>query len=257
MILMPNPRGDSSKAPQGLENDYFEPLADEVRRLAREGKRRLLVTSSGAGEGKSTITASLGRALSRSGRMSVVLVDTDQMRPTLHTHFGLENQHGLAELLEEIFAFDPTQEDPQQFGLGDWLELLSVEGRSGRLSISQEAQSYGIVLHKGVVVSIVDDQPREEQRLGQVLVNQGRLAAERLDDALRAHREVSRPLGDVLFALGLAQSDHVRAALRTQFEERLRGILMMRRPSCAFVEAAEGYLAASSGRHAPTLDGIG
>ena len=43
-------------------DEYFDSLAEEVRRLAADGKRRLLVTSSGAGEGKSTITAGLGRA---------------------------------------------------------------------------------------------------------------------------------------------------------------------------------------------------
>ena len=257
MILMPNPRGGHSSRPHGLENDYFEPLADEVRRLAREGKRRLLVTSSGAGEGKSTITASLGRALARTGKTSVVLVDTDQMRPTLHQHFGLENQSGLAELLDEIYQFDPIKEDPQQFGLGDWLELLSVEARSGRLTIRQDAQSYSIVLHRGAVVSIIEDQTPEERRLGQLLVNRGGLAADRLEDALRTHREVHRPLGDVLFTLGLAQPEELRTALRTQFDERLRGILMLRRPACGFVEAADGYLASNAGRNSATLDGVG
>src|SRR2546422_4571013 len=93
--------GDAPRLQQRLEDEHYKPLADEVRRLAARGKRRLLVTSSGAGEGKSTITAALGCALARSGKTSVVLVDTDQMRPTLHGWFGLDNQRGLGELLEE------------------------------------------------------------------------------------------------------------------------------------------------------------
>jgi len=257
MRLTQSPRvGNPHKIPHRHESEYYGPLADEVRRLAAEGKRRLLITSSGAGEGKSTITANLGRALAASGRAGVVIVDADQMKPTLHTHFGLDNQRGLAELLEEIYGFDPSQEDPQQFGLGDWLELLSVEGRSGRLAVAQDQQAYAIMLLKGAVVSIVDERAPEERRLGRLLASRG-LASERLETALRAQREVQRPLGDVLMTLGLADWEDVRAVLRAQFDERLRGILLLRHPTCAFVEAADSYLAAAAGRRTTLSDGTG
>src|SRR5205814_4593974 len=54
------PRRSSRHKPDRLENEAFrsdpyEPLAGEIRRLVAEGKRRLLITSSGAGEGKSTV----------------------------------------------------------------------------------------------------------------------------------------------------------------------------------------------------------
>ena len=242
---------------QRADNDFFEPLAEEVRRFAAQGKRRLLVMSSGAGEGKSTITASLGRTLSKSGKTNVVLVDTDQLRPTLHTHFGLENHRGLAELLEEIYQFDPSHEDPAQFGLGDWLELLAVEGRSGRLTVVEEAKSYAIMLQKGAVVSIVQEHAPEDRRLGNVLSSRGRLPSDRLETALRTQREVQRPLGDVLLTLGLAEYEDVRLALRAQFDERLRSIMMLKRPTCAFVEAAENSLAAYASRHMAYSDGTG
>ncbi len=247
------------KSSQWLEplDEYFDSLADEVRRLAADGKRKLLVTSSGAGEGKSTITAGLGRALARSGRTSVVLVDTDQMRPTLHTLFGLDNRRGLGELIEEIHHFDPIKEDPQQFGLGDWLELLCVQGRSGRLSVAQDEQAYAIMLHKGAVACIAEEPAPEERRIGRWLADRGHLSPERLESALRTHREVHRPFGDVVVTLGLVETEDLRAALRAQFDERLRRILMLRRPSCTFVEAAQGYLAASAGRQTLYLDGTG
>jgi len=239
------------------ENDQYEPLAGEVLRLVAEGKRRLLITSSGAGEGKSTVTAALGRALAKNGNLSVVLVDTDQMRPTLHTLFGLENQRGLGELLEEIYRFDPSKEDPQQFGLGDWLELLAVEGRSGRLTVVQDELSFAIMLQKGAVVSIIQEQPPEDRKLGQLLSSLGKLSAEPLETALRTQREVQRPLGDILLSLGLAEYEAVRSALRSQFDERLRGIMMLRRPKCGFIEAAEDSLSAYASRHMAYSDGTG
>jgi Mrp family chromosome partitioning ATPase len=248
---------DPTKASHGWENDQYEPLAGEVLRLVAEGKRRLLVTSSGAGEGKSTVTAALGRALARNGNLSVVLVDTDQMRPTLHTLFGLENQRGLGELLEEIYRFDPSKEDPQQFGLGDWLELLAVDGRSGRLTVAQDEQSFSIMLQKGAVVAILQDQPPEDRRLGQLLATVGKIAAEPLETALRTQREVQRPLGDILLSLGLAEHGAIRSALRAQFDERLRSIMMLRRPKCAFVEVAEDSHTAYASRHMAYSDGTG
>ena len=252
-----SPTHRAADAPRRWENDPYEPLAGEVLRLVAEGKRRLLITSSGAGEGKSTVTAALGRALARSGNLSVVLVDTDQMRPTLHTLFGLEAQRGLGELLEEIYRFDPSKEDPQQFGLGDWLELLTVEGRSGRLTVAQDDQSYAIMLQKGAVVSIVQEHAPEDRRLGRLLSSRGQLGAEPLESALRTQREVQRPLGDVLLSLGLAEYEAVRTVLRAQFDERLRNIMMLRRPKCGFIEAAEDSLSAYASRHMAYSDGTG
>jgi Mrp family chromosome partitioning ATPase len=58
----------------------------------------LLITSAGAGEGRSTVAAGLARAASAAGR-NVLLVDADLQRPTLHRQFGLPNQEGLTTLL--------------------------------------------------------------------------------------------------------------------------------------------------------------
>lgn len=60
--------------------------------------RRVLVTSAGAGEGKSTTTANLGVSLAQAER-SVLLVDSDMRRPTLHTFFQLANTPGLSSYL--------------------------------------------------------------------------------------------------------------------------------------------------------------
>jgi protein-tyrosine kinase len=60
--------------------------------------RRVLVTSAGAGEGKSTTTANLGVALAQAER-SVLLIDSDMRRPTLHTFFQLATTPGLSSYL--------------------------------------------------------------------------------------------------------------------------------------------------------------
>jgi capsular exopolysaccharide synthesis family protein len=60
--------------------------------------RRILVTSAGPGEGKSTTVANLGVAIAQNER-AVLLVDTDLRRPMLHTMFRQPNSPGLSSYL--------------------------------------------------------------------------------------------------------------------------------------------------------------
>src|SRR5262245_42421971 len=234
--------GPSTRNIRAMEAEYFTSLAAEVERFVSDGKRRLLFTSSGPGEGKSTVSAGLGRALARSGRTSVVIVDTDHLRPTQHRLFQLDNSRGLGEYLRDIRVFDPRREDPQQFGLGDWLELLQIQARSGRLRVEEDGAVFVIMLKKGAVVSIADEKASDDERLGHILLRQGLLTPSQHESAVRLHEESHRPMGDVLLRLGFAELEEVHLALRTQAMERLRRILSMGHPTCSFHESAEGYV---------------
>ena len=73
--------------------------------------QRLLVTSSGPQEGKTTAVINLGITFAQSGQR-VLLVDTDLRRPRLHRAFGLSGEVGLSSvLLDETLlarALQPT-----------------------------------------------------------------------------------------------------------------------------------------------------
>jgi capsular exopolysaccharide synthesis family protein len=60
--------------------------------------KRLLVTSSGPSEGKSTTCANLGIVFAQSGKR-VILLDCDLRKPMLHKIFGLQNITGLTNIL--------------------------------------------------------------------------------------------------------------------------------------------------------------
>ncbi len=68
--------------------------------LANSNKRckNYVITSPGAGEGKTTVVSNLGVALSKS-RLRVVLVDGDLRRPALHRAFGIDNHFGVRNIL--------------------------------------------------------------------------------------------------------------------------------------------------------------
>ena len=58
---------------------------------------KLLVTSPGPGEGKSTVAANLAAVLAQSGKR-VTLLDADMRRPRVHKLYGLPNRNGLSGL---------------------------------------------------------------------------------------------------------------------------------------------------------------
>lgn len=58
----------------------------------------LVITSPGAGEGKTMMVAKLGAALAEMSR-SVLLIDADFRRPKLHDRLGMRQSEGLSELL--------------------------------------------------------------------------------------------------------------------------------------------------------------
>lgn len=79
--------------------EAFRGMRTQLLLLVRQGQlRHLLITSTGPGEGKSTVAANIALVTARAGQ-KVLLVDADLHRPQLHTLFGVANQAGLAELL--------------------------------------------------------------------------------------------------------------------------------------------------------------
>ena len=83
---------------------------EQYRRLAaalhhaREasGVSVVMIASAVAGEGKSLTASNLAMTFSESYKRSVLLIDGDLRRPSIHTLFGLESRAGLSEALLSI-----------------------------------------------------------------------------------------------------------------------------------------------------------
>jgi non-specific protein-tyrosine kinase len=84
------------------EHEAYQTLQASIRfELPPDRTQLLLVTSAVEGEGKTTVTANLGRALARAGRRTL-LVGADMRKPRLHELFDVEQAPGLSEILTAL-----------------------------------------------------------------------------------------------------------------------------------------------------------
>lgn len=89
-------------------NDPHTPAAEEysklksfIVKLTKEGPflNMLMVTSSIGGEGKSLTSLNLALSLAQEFDHTVLLVDADIRKPTLHSYLGIDNSVGLTDCL--------------------------------------------------------------------------------------------------------------------------------------------------------------
>ncbi len=104
------------KYPKSAFAEFCRNIRTNVNFTARsDGKqpRRLLITSAGPREGKTTSSINLGITFAATGRR-VCLVDADLRRPSLHHAFGLSNESGFSTLiLGESGPEEVAQATPQ------------------------------------------------------------------------------------------------------------------------------------------------
>lgn len=92
-------------------SERFRTLRSRLYQIASTRTlRRLLITSSVAGEGKSFVTSNLAQSIVQQPDLRVLLVDADMRASRLHTTFGAPSRPGLSEYLRgEANEFEVTQ----------------------------------------------------------------------------------------------------------------------------------------------------
>lgn len=92
---MPNILDD----PKSYYAEAFRTIKTNIKySSADKHKKVLLVTSTEAGEGKSTISSNLALSLSQDNK-KVIIIDGDLRKPSVHKQFGISGSVGLTELL--------------------------------------------------------------------------------------------------------------------------------------------------------------
>jgi polysaccharide biosynthesis transport protein len=114
--LTPELRGHASRGLDqlGLAAEAFRQVRTNLRFVSVDhAPRSIVVTSANAGEGKSTMSATLARVLGESGQPTVI-IDADLRRPMLATIFDRPGSVGLSQLLYgQVRLADALQETEQ------------------------------------------------------------------------------------------------------------------------------------------------
>ncbi|MDQ8155476.1 MAG: polysaccharide biosynthesis tyrosine autokinase, partial [Gemmatimonadota bacterium] len=109
----------SYKYPKSAFAEFVRNIRTTVNFSARaDGKppRRLLITSAGPREGKTTSSINLGISFAATGRR-VCLVDADLRRPSLHHAFGIDNEHGFSTFIDGKSTVEQVVQPTPQEGL--------------------------------------------------------------------------------------------------------------------------------------------
>lgn len=227
----------------------YKALASTIRPIIAKGVTRILITSSGPREGKSTIASNLSRALASTGKYRVALIDADLMRPTVHDNFAMPQRRGLTDLMNEIYATNLQREQKNPLGLGDWIELARAQSRTGTLTVTSGDQQFSLTLEKGRITSISGRNLPDAERLGGILVAGGKVSEEQRDVALKVQKQGPRRIGDVLHSLGYIEPADLDAALMTQVKNTVHQLVTLPAPKITFVDSPEYFL--------PNLPGAG
>jgi capsular exopolysaccharide synthesis family protein len=94
------------EAPHSIMAEQFRQVRTRLQHAASlDTTRSILVTSPSPGDGKSTVAVNLAAGLALNGRR-ILLVDANFRRPELHRIFGVGNETGFSDCLNDINAFD-------------------------------------------------------------------------------------------------------------------------------------------------------
>lgn len=103
------------KVKRDEQGGSFSPFAEAYRvlrvniqvssLLASAPSAAMLITSPGAGEGKSTTAFNLAKVMAHAGKQ-IILVDADLRRPTIHKQANVSNEVGLVDLLVDDISLE-------------------------------------------------------------------------------------------------------------------------------------------------------
>ncbi len=107
----------------------------------------------------------------------------------------------------------------KDFGLPDIFQLIGLQRKTGLLQLNSGQESVTIAFESGMVVSAESSQKRLEDRLGNVLVKQGKLTREQLEESLQTQRATLQRLGHVVVGLNYITPEDLRDALQVQVSQ--------------------------------------
>jgi capsular exopolysaccharide synthesis family protein len=192
-------------APRSAAAEQYRVLRQRIERVLATGVKRIGITSSVAGEGKTTTAVNLALALGLGRRHKVVLVDAHVRAPGVHKLLGMQGRAGLVDVVEERLGLDATlwrfrSDDLYVLPAGETLEPHAVVAarRMGAILAELSARFDAVIVDGPPILPTADMLTLGPELDGiLVVVRAGRTPREVLANALDAMPD-ARMLGCVL-----------------------------------------------------------
>ncbi len=109
----------------------------------------------------------------------------------------------------------------KDFGLPDIFQLIGLQRKTGHLTLTNEkdGETVTVTFENGMVVMADSSARRLEDRLGNVLVKQGKLSRIRLEEALEVQQQTLQRLGHILSSGSVITAKDLRDALQVQVSQ--------------------------------------
>jgi hypothetical protein len=109
----------------------------------------------------------------------------------------------------------------KDFGLPDIFQLIGLQRKTGHLTLANErdGETVTVTFENGMVVMSDSSARRLEDRLGNVLVKQGKVSRERLEEALEVQKQTLQRLGHILSSGRVITAKDLREALQVQVSQ--------------------------------------
>jgi predicted transcriptional regulator len=107
----------------------------------------------------------------------------------------------------------------KDFGLPDIFQLIGLQRKTGILTLKSEKENVTVTFENGMVVMADSSAKRLEDRLGSVLVKQGKLAKDKLEEALQTQKATLQRLGHILITQNYITGKDLKDAIQVQVSQ--------------------------------------
>jgi hypothetical protein len=109
----------------------------------------------------------------------------------------------------------------KDFGLPDIFQLIGLQRKTGVLTLTHGGENVTVTFENGMVVNADSSAKRIEDRLGNLLVKQGRLSEEKLEEVLQKQKATLQRLGHILTSGGYISQKDLQTALQVQVSQNV------------------------------------
>jgi hypothetical protein len=116
----------------------------------------------------------------------------------------------------------------KDFGLADIFQLISIQRKTGVLTLKRDGEVVTVSFLKGQVVSADTLKRRLEQRVGALLVKTGRITHQQLAESLRIQTSTLQKLGSIMLAERMITPADLKEILHVQITQIVYGLFRWR-----------------------------